>query len=53
MMSPAYALMHYDSHSPHFTVISFTDVVHVFSKAVVLNISLALQNAVRPLAINR
>jgi len=53
MLSPAYELMHYDTHNPHFYWMSFKDVVHVFFKTVVLNITLTSQSAVNLLVTNR
>jgi len=45
MLSAAYELMHYDTHNPHFSGMSFKDVVCVFFKTVVLNITLTSQSA--------
>ena len=53
MLSPAYELMHYDTHNPHFYGMSFKDVVRVFFKTVVLNITLTSQSAVSLLVTNR
>jgi len=53
MLSPAYELMHYDTHNTHFSGMSLKDVVRVFFKTVVLNITLTSQSAVSLLVTNR